>query len=340
MKPSKSHSSPSLNPKESRRRWRTGDDDGYSGKEIDRRFLNPEHLSPKLSLSNSIKGSPGGEDIQGLFDRPDDDHVKEEDSGVGEARGGKENVRVADMPSSIDEGELLDISLVYQIPLEYQLIRPKEQMRITEPLDKNSIMMYEESFRSGVRLFLSESLKSFFNEYNITISQLHPNGLRFLCGIIALAHQDEHVLTARVVWELYHIGVHPNEDHCFLQAEKDRNIMALKKVKNSEIKKVAEAMRKQAATESLVKEVLAAVLDQQTPEVGETLDIQGYFMKKYGVSCSLQENGPSRKMARHCLFPADVRCFDYMDDLDRKDFVNQAFFQALNANNLSFAQIT
>ncbi|KDP23011.1 hypothetical protein JCGZ_01695 [Jatropha curcas] len=39
---------------------------------------------------------------------------------------------------------------------------------------------------------------------------------------------------------------------------------------------------------------------------GEALDIQVYFMK-YGVNYSLQENGSSREMARHCLFPTDLR---------------------------------
>ncbi|KDP30363.1 hypothetical protein JCGZ_17092 [Jatropha curcas] len=45
-------------------------------------------------------------------------------------------------------------------------------------------------------------------------------------------------------------------------------------------------------------------------------------------------------MARHCLFHTDVRFFDTMDDLTRKDFINQCLFQALNANNINFSQIT
>ncbi|KDP26983.1 hypothetical protein JCGZ_22099 [Jatropha curcas] len=63
-----------------------------------------------------------------------------------EAIGGKENVRIADISFHIDEDELLDICFMYQISPEYKLIRPSENMRVTEPLDEDSIMMYEESF--------------------------------------------------------------------------------------------------------------------------------------------------------------------------------------------------
>ncbi|KDP21748.1 hypothetical protein JCGZ_03378 [Jatropha curcas] len=115
-----------------------------------------------------------------LHDQSGDKHAGDMDLGVGEAKGRKENVRIANIPLDIDEGELLDVCFTYNLSPDYKLIRPSEVMRVTEPLDGDSITMYEESFRSGVRFPLSEPLKSFFNEYNITISRLYPNGLRLL----------------------------------------------------------------------------------------------------------------------------------------------------------------
>ncbi|KDP45542.1 hypothetical protein JCGZ_18779 [Jatropha curcas] len=63
-------------------------------------------------------------------------------------------------------------------------------------------------------------------------------------------------------------------------------------------------------------------------------------MSRYEANCSLQFDAPSCEMARHCLFPVDAHFFDSMDDLVRKDFINQSLFHALNANNINFARIT
>ncbi|KDP27302.1 hypothetical protein JCGZ_20290 [Jatropha curcas] len=93
---------------------------------------------------------------------------------------------------------------------------------------EDSIMMYEESFRSGVRFPLSEPLRSFLNDYNITIRQFHLNVLRLSCSIIALACKKGHSLTAQVVRELYHFSVRSNKDHCFLQAKNNYNIFSRK----------------------------------------------------------------------------------------------------------------
>ncbi|KDP39487.1 hypothetical protein JCGZ_04151 [Jatropha curcas] len=125
-------------------------------------------------------GSSSDEDVQVLHDQSGDKYTEDVDSRVGEAR---------------------------------------EGMRMTEPLDEDAIMMYEESFQLGFRFRLSEPLKSFFNEYHITISQLHRNGLRFLCGIIELARRDGYNVTARMIRELYHFPVRPNEGPLFPSGE-------------------------------------------------------------------------------------------------------------------------
>ncbi|KDP46948.1 hypothetical protein JCGZ_07965 [Jatropha curcas] len=166
----------------------------------------------------------GSADVQILFEHSEDEAVE---SRVGEVKGRKDNIKIADIAFDIDEGELLDICYMYDISLEYMLARPSDYMRENEPLDSDSIMLYEEDFRPGVRLSLSEPL-SFFNEYNITVSQLHPNGLRFLCGNVKLAHQDGKALTAWGVRELYHFQIKVNEDHYFLQAKIKCNIFSKK----------------------------------------------------------------------------------------------------------------
>ncbi|KDP27338.1 hypothetical protein JCGZ_20270 [Jatropha curcas] len=146
--------------------------------------------------------SSGDDDVQVLHDQSRYEKFKDTDSGVGEVKGKKENVRTANAPSDINEGELLDICFMYSIAPEYKFIRPSGNMRVIEPLDEDSIMI-------------------------ITISELHPNGLRFLYAIDALARQDGYTLTARAVRGLYHFSVRPNEDHCFLQTKKDCNAKGL-----------------------------------------------------------------------------------------------------------------
>ncbi|KDP30429.1 hypothetical protein JCGZ_16668 [Jatropha curcas] len=232
-----------------------------------------------------------------LHDQSGDEHTGDIDSEVGEVRGRKENIRIVDVSSDIDDGELLDVCFTYNLSPKYKLIHPSEGIRVTEPLDGDSIMMYEESFRSGVQFPLSEPLKSFFNEYNITVSQLYPNGLRLLCGLIALAHQDGYnvKVRARAVEELYHFSVHPMKDHCFLQAKNNYNAiakdyptyspsglmrpnpsfseMAPKKSKSFKMAKVAETMKKKANAGSLRKDVPSVVFDAQSIEVDTVAEV-------------------------------------------------------------------
>ncbi|KDP39841.1 hypothetical protein JCGZ_04186 [Jatropha curcas] len=60
-------------------------------------------------------GSSGDEDVQVLLDQSEDKNAEATEFGVGEARGRKENIRIVDVPSDIDEGELLDICSMYDI---------------------------------------------------------------------------------------------------------------------------------------------------------------------------------------------------------------------------------
>ncbi|KDP24239.1 hypothetical protein JCGZ_26644 [Jatropha curcas] len=155
--------------------------------------------------------------------------------------------------------------------------------------------------------------------------------------------------------------------------------MEPKKAKGSKFSKVAELMRKKSDAGNSKKRVPSVTNDPQVTELGPTLetphnkhtptspptelsrkrpressilvpppllrageplDIRSYFMSRYGANCSLQCDATSHEMARHCLFPADARFFECMDDLARKDIINQCLFQALNANNINFGRIT
>ncbi|KDP31627.1 hypothetical protein JCGZ_14852 [Jatropha curcas] len=286
------------------------------------------------------------------------------------ARGRKEYVWIADVPSNINEGKLLDVCFTYNLSLEYNLIRPSESMGVIEPLDEDSIIM-------------------------------------LLCAIIALARQDEYNMIARTFQDLYHFPVHPNEDHCFLQAKNNYDIfakkskisflknwkskyfivkhpgelikarglvcvnlrqviaegyptcsssgpmrpnpsiheMAPKKSKSSKMAKVAEAMKKKAATEGSGKEVPSVVPDTQPTGVDTSTGapqskLPPLSPTKYGANCSLQEEGPSREISRNCLFPIDTRYYDHLDDVAMRDLLNQCLFQAINANKMYFSRIS
>ncbi|KDP27398.1 hypothetical protein JCGZ_20222 [Jatropha curcas] len=93
-------------------------------------------------------------------------------------------------------------------------------MRADEALDSELLMLYSEDFHSGMRLPLSEPLISFCNEYHLTISQMHPNGLSIICGLAELARQDGTQLTTRAIHALYMLRDQGREDFCFLQAQK------------------------------------------------------------------------------------------------------------------------
>ncbi|KDP44634.1 hypothetical protein JCGZ_22053 [Jatropha curcas] len=104
-------------------------------------------------------GSSSDEDVQVLIEHSEDEAVE---SGVGDTKGRKENVRILDVASDIDEDELFDICYMYDIFLENKLARPSEYIRANEPLNSDSIMLYKEDIRSRIRLPLFEPLKSFF----------------------------------------------------------------------------------------------------------------------------------------------------------------------------------
>ncbi|KDP45976.1 hypothetical protein JCGZ_11879 [Jatropha curcas] len=266
-------------------------------------------------------GSSSDEEIQVLLNQFDDDNIEAINLGAGEAKGKKENVRITNVPYGINKGELLDICFIYHIALEYKLIRPSESMRVTEPLDGDSIMI-----------------------------QLHPNSLRLLCDIETLACQDRHDLMAQGVHELCNLYVQPNQDHYFLQernncgfgvsnqwsddplchlpasptpedlrlcgVDKGHRInicgleagMAPKKAKGSKMAEIAKAKKKKAK---------------------ESRSNQGLPLNDH----------PSREMFRHCLFHVDTQQFKCMDDLGIRDLANQSLFQAINANNPNYASI-
>ncbi|KDP30113.1 hypothetical protein JCGZ_18401 [Jatropha curcas] len=81
------------------------------------------------------------EDVQVLHDQSGDESFEDIDLEASEVQYRKENVRIVNILSNIDEGELLDICFMYSIVLECKLIRPSGNMRVTEALDEDSIMM-------------------------------------------------------------------------------------------------------------------------------------------------------------------------------------------------------
>ncbi|KDP23042.1 hypothetical protein JCGZ_00507 [Jatropha curcas] len=246
-------------------------------------------------------GSSSDEDVQVLIEQSEGKAVEFR---VREAKGRRENVRIADVPSNINEGEFLDVCSMYNIMPEYKLARPSKYTRANEPLDSESIMLYEEDFQSRVRLPLSEPLKSFFSEYDITISQLHPNGLRFLCGIVELACRDETVVTAggglrsanlrQVIVEGYPIyspsgRMRPNPS----PAE-----MSPKKAKASKMSKITEAMNKKAEAKRFDKGIPLVILDPPADNAGV---VSEFAHVKYVATIPSIE--PSRKRPREVTVP-------------------------------------
>ncbi|KDP25913.1 hypothetical protein JCGZ_22984 [Jatropha curcas] len=100
-----------------------------------------------------------------LHDQSGDEHIGDMDSGVGEARAMKENVRITDVPFDIDEGELLDACFTYNLLQEYKLIQPSEGMSVIEPLDRDSIIDAKNNcniFSNKSKIF---SLKNWKSKY-------------------------------------------------------------------------------------------------------------------------------------------------------------------------------
>ncbi|KDP29273.1 hypothetical protein JCGZ_19438 [Jatropha curcas] len=87
-----------------------------------------------------IISSSRDEDVQVLHDQSGDENFEDIDSGASEAKDRKENIRIANIPFDVDEGELLDICFMYSIVPKYKLIRPSGNIRVTEPLDEDSII--------------------------------------------------------------------------------------------------------------------------------------------------------------------------------------------------------
>ncbi|KDP32918.1 hypothetical protein JCGZ_13699 [Jatropha curcas] len=177
-------------------------------------------------------GSSSDKEMPTLAKLFEDEIIETNEAKGGEARDRAENIRVSDVPSDISEGELLAVSIKYDLGSEYKLTRPRLNVRANAPLDdEESMILYEEDLHSGVWFPLSEPLRSFFNKHGITVSQLHPNGLRLLCGIAKLEHRYGTTLTASSMDRLYRLQHRLTEDHCFLQARKDCNLF----YKSSEI---------------------------------------------------------------------------------------------------------
>ncbi|KDP25173.1 hypothetical protein JCGZ_24191 [Jatropha curcas] len=109
-------------------------------------------------------GSPSNEEMPTLAKLSKDEIVEANECEVGKARDTVENIKVSDVPSDINEGELLAIASRYDFASEYELVRPGSDMRANTPLDDDEFMMlYEESLHSGIQFPLFEPLKSFFN---------------------------------------------------------------------------------------------------------------------------------------------------------------------------------
>ncbi|KDP23834.1 hypothetical protein JCGZ_27123 [Jatropha curcas] len=168
------------------------------------------------------------EDVQVLHDQSRDENFEDIDSGSGEVKGRNENVRIADVPSDIDEGELLDICFMYSIAPEYKFIRPSGNMRVIEPLDEDSIMIEFEVPNRWSNDPLRHLLASLTPYDRICVDLIKARGLAAvnLRSVIAVG-------------------------------------MAPKKTKSSKMAKVAEAMKKQAAADSLGKEVPPTVPNPQ-----------------------------------------------------------------------------
>ncbi|KDP20250.1 hypothetical protein JCGZ_18595 [Jatropha curcas] len=109
--------------------------------------------------------------------------------------------------------------------------------------------------------------------------------------------------------------------------------------------KVAEVMKKKSGTDSSEKGRPVVTIDSLVPQPETTQKSPNGQLTPLSPPVApsrkrqREEDGPSREMARYYLFAIDVRYFDSMDNLARKDFINQ-LFQPFNANNFNFGRIT
>ncbi|KDP38302.1 hypothetical protein JCGZ_05188 [Jatropha curcas] len=104
--------------------------------------------------------------------------------------------------------------------------------------------------------------------------------------------------------------------------------MASKKVKVSKMSKVAEAMKRKVEVEASDKGVPLMILDPQSIKGGAASE---FTQANHTPISSSIESSKKRPNAHQ---------FECMDDLAKRDFVNQCLFQALNANNLRLGRIT
>ncbi|KDP46141.1 hypothetical protein JCGZ_06652 [Jatropha curcas] len=97
--------------------------------------------------------SSASEEVQILVENSDSVSTDQEDTelhedGRSNDKVRKANIKTKEVPSSIDESELLNVSYMYNIPSEYNLVHPSKYMRADEALDSESLMLYAEDFRS------------------------------------------------------------------------------------------------------------------------------------------------------------------------------------------------
>ncbi|KDP35346.1 hypothetical protein JCGZ_10987 [Jatropha curcas] len=92
-------------------------------------------------------GSSSDEDVQILVEQSEDENTEAIDSGVGEAKGRKENIRVANDPSDIYEDELCDICFTYG--MAPKKVKGTKKAKVVEAIKKN---VAAESSNLGVPL--------------------------------------------------------------------------------------------------------------------------------------------------------------------------------------------
>ena len=94
------------------------------------------------------------------------------------------------IPGSLTPDELSLIRIQYGVPPEYELELPEPTDRASAP-PPDCFYLYQEAFRTRLRLPLPSFVVALFRFLNIFLASVVPNSFRFLIGFLSLCSLAE-----------------------------------------------------------------------------------------------------------------------------------------------------
>lgn len=115
--------------------------------------------------------------------------------------------------SCLSRADLPGISLVYRLSRPYQLFTCSKEVRGNHFLGPHRIIVYEGQLECGLRFPLLPFFAEVLREFQISPSQIHPNGWKQLVGVYWLCRERGIRLTGAVYRRLYSFVSHHRTDH-------------------------------------------------------------------------------------------------------------------------------